>query len=87
MGLALGIAVCLLICSYVKFEMSFDKFHKDADRIYRVNQTNIWDSDGGMMGSTEPQLAIVLADNYQEIEEALRINIPGEYLVRYAKDD
>ena len=60
-GLALGISVCLIIYSYVIYETSFDKFHTDIERIYRVNQTNIWDSGGGMMGSTGPQLALVLA--------------------------
>ena len=86
-GLALGISVCLIIYSYVIYETSFDKFHTDIERIYRVNQTNIWDSGGGMMGSTGPQLALVLASDYPEIEESLRINTPGEYLVRYSKPD
>ena len=35
-GLAIGIACCLLIVLYVGFEMSYDSFHKDADRIYRI---------------------------------------------------
>lgn len=83
MGLALGIAVCLLIWSYVRFEMSYDNFHKDVDRLYRVNQTLIWSPDGGMMGSTGPQLALVLRDEFPEVEEVLRINTPGGYLVRY----
>ncbi|HPI81157.1 MAG TPA: ABC transporter permease, partial [Cyclobacteriaceae bacterium] len=47
-GLALGIAVCLLIWGYVKFELSYDDFHKDLNRIYRVNQTLIWSPEGGM---------------------------------------
>jgi putative ABC transport system permease protein len=35
-GLAVGMAACFSILQYVRFEMSYDKFHKDADRIYRV---------------------------------------------------
>ena len=35
-GLTVGIASCLFIFIYVKDELSFDRFHKDADRIYRV---------------------------------------------------
>lgn len=35
-GLAVGIAVCLLITLYVRHELSYDDFHEDADRIYRV---------------------------------------------------
>src|SRR5580692_2394110 len=35
-GLAVGIAACLLIFLIVQFELSFDNFHKNKDRIYRV---------------------------------------------------
>ena len=35
-GLAVGIAVCLLIVLYVRHELSYDDFHADADRIVRV---------------------------------------------------
>lgn len=84
-GLALGISVCLLIWSYVRFEMSYDNFHKDIDRLYRVNQTLIWSPEGGMMGSTGPQLAIVAKDEFPEIEEVMRINTPGGSLIRYQK--
>lgn len=37
-GLAVGLACALLIFSYVRLEGSFDRFHEDADRIYRVVQ-------------------------------------------------
>ncbi|MDX1639226.1 MAG: ABC transporter permease [Balneolaceae bacterium] len=36
MGLAVGIAVCVLILSYVSFELSYDRYHAKSDRIYRV---------------------------------------------------
>src|ERR1700754_1219506 len=35
-GLAIGMAVCLLILQYVSFELSYDQFHKNAPDIYRV---------------------------------------------------
>lgn len=35
-GLAVGIAVCLLIFIMVQFELSFDNYHEKKDRIYRV---------------------------------------------------
>lgn len=34
-GLSLGLASCILIFLYVDFELSYDKFHRNADRIYR----------------------------------------------------
>lgn len=39
LGLAVGMGVCLLIFQYIHFELSFDKFHKDADRVYRLTTT------------------------------------------------
>jgi len=87
LGLSLGIAVCLLIWSYVKFEFSYDNFHKDIDRLYRVNQTLIWSPEGGMMGSTGPQLAVVIKDEFPEVEQVMRVNTPGDYLVRYQHAD
>jgi putative ABC transport system permease protein len=36
-GLALGLCVCMLILVYVAHEHSYDQFHKDSDRIFRVN--------------------------------------------------
>src|SRR5688572_26790559 len=35
-GLAIGIAACLLILQYVSFELSYENFHANKERIYRV---------------------------------------------------
>ena len=35
-GLAIGMACCILIVIFVMTELSYDKFHKDGDRIYRL---------------------------------------------------
>jgi putative ABC transport system permease protein len=35
-GLAIGIAACLLILQYVSFELSYENFHANKDRIYRL---------------------------------------------------
>lgn len=36
-GLAVGMACCLLILLFIQNELSYDRFHAHADRIYRVN--------------------------------------------------
>ncbi len=38
LGLAIGIAACLLILQYVAFEMSYENFHTNKDRIFRIKQ-------------------------------------------------
>jgi hypothetical protein len=40
LGLAIGMAACLLIMQYVSFELSYDAFHANKDRIYRIPVAN-----------------------------------------------
>ena len=35
-GLAIGIACCALIALFVREELRYDRFHENADRIYRI---------------------------------------------------
>jgi len=85
-GLAIGIASCLLIFNYVRFEQSFDTMHPDVDLLYRVNQTAIWTPNGGVMTSSGPQLALALKEDYPEVDQVLRIHSPGNMMVRYTDD-
>lgn len=87
LGLALGLAACLLVFSYAKFESSYDLDHPDVDRLYRVNQTAIWNPAGGIMGSTPPPLAARLKENFPEVEAVTRVNTPGSRLVRYKRSE
>lgn len=41
LGLAMGIASCLLIFLVVRYELGYDAFNKNADRIYRVNHHSV----------------------------------------------
>jgi putative ABC transport system permease protein len=45
-GLAIGLAVFILIASFVDFHLSFDEFHKDADQIFSVIQVLPSDEEG-----------------------------------------
>ncbi len=45
-GLAVGMAACMLIFLYVQNDMSFDKFNKNYNRIYRV--VDIWTQNGSV---------------------------------------
>lgn len=36
LGLSIGISACLIICLLVQYEFSFDRHHRDGERIYRV---------------------------------------------------
>jgi putative ABC transport system permease protein len=83
-GLSLGIASCLLILSYVRFELSYDDFQPEKDRTYRVDQALAWKPEAGKSGSSAPPLANAIKTNYPEVEDAMRINTPGDFLVRFS---
>lgn len=40
LGLAIGIACCLMIYLYISFEMDYDKFYPDSSHIFRVATDN-----------------------------------------------
>lgn len=80
-GLAIGMAACLIIFLYVSDERSFDQFHEKSDRIYRIDQSNIWANFDGRFGSTGPGIAAILVNEVPEIESAVRVNDPADWLV------
>ncbi|MES2733809.1 MAG: ABC transporter permease, partial [Bacteroidota bacterium] len=84
-GLAIGLASCLLIALFVIDQLSYDGFHERADRIYRVNYTGklVTDGDPYTIGATPPPLARILVTEFPEVEMATRIFPKGSQLIRY----
>ena len=82
MGLALGVASAFMIAQYVNNELSYDDHHPDVASTYRVNQTNIWSPEGGMMGSSVLPLAEALKSEYAQITSSLRINTMGSRVIK-----
>ena len=73
-GLAIGIAVFIMIYLYVDFELSFDRFNKNAENIYRVG-TDIHLRNGQNMhlALSSSQFAEPIADEFPEIITATRL--------------
>ncbi len=70
-GLSIGIALTLLIFIYVREEVSYDKFHKKSDRIYRLKYS--LPSQGMELASSPPPIVPKLADTFSEVETAARV--------------
>lgn len=84
LGLTVSIASTLLIYLYVTHEFSYDRFHANADRIYRVNQTFIWgESDNNQFSSTGPGVATALSEELPEVELLTSIYTPGNFVITY----
>lgn len=75
-GLAIGIACCLLIMIWVQDELSYDRFHENADNLYALTFSN---------GSTVTPTALsaFLKNEYPEVLLASRYGRMGRNLLKF----
>ncbi len=79
-GLAIGMACCLLISLWVFDELSYDRFHESADRIYRVEFDQNYSGKLFHVNVNPYPLARALETEIPEVEEAARYTDLGEML-------
>src|SRR5690606_34984573 len=73
-GLAIALTCCLLIYMYVSDELKYDRYHENADRIYRVTR-NFLSPDGTVhlhLGHLAPPPPPPLQHDLPDILEAAR---------------
>jgi len=80
-GLAVGIACCLLIVLFVRDELSYDRFHHQADRIHRVTIQVEFDGMRVYSGLPVP-MAKALPDAVPGIRRVTHMNQEGRVVVR-----
>lgn len=74
-GLALGMGVSILILLYVQYELSYDTYHENSDRIVRVSRE--WFNQNGEtslhLGHVAPPFGPLLEEDFEgTIQEAVR---------------
>ncbi len=80
-GLAVGMACCILITLYILDELSFDKHHINAENIYRVG-AEFGDSEE-ISAFTPPPLSQAFLDDFPEVKAAVRLSLwPRNLLVQ-----
>jgi putative ABC transport system permease protein len=82
-GLAIGLATCILIMLYVQDELSYDRYNQKADRIVRVGinlRLNGEDINGPTLG---PSVAQNLRSEFPEVLQTTRIRNQGGGFVSY----
>src|ERR1700712_3593157 len=81
LGLAIGIASCLLILQYVSFELSYENFQTNKDRIYRVEQDRY---DNGKLSTQWAAGAYAVGNSFKnalpEIEDYVKV-VPRDKVV------
>ncbi len=85
LGLATGVACCLLIGIYVWHEYSYDRFHPDLDQLYVVCQESS-ENPGYRWNNTAPIMGEMLIKDIPEVQEMVRMHSKGG-LVRVGEGD
>src|SRR5690606_26548537 len=67
-GLALGVACVLFIALYLERELSYDRFHENAEDLYRI----IWE-DANPQTRTPHPMAQALKSDFPEVESAVSL--------------
>jgi putative ABC transport system permease protein len=82
-GLAVGIACCILILLYIQNELSFDKYNKNYDRVYRVHlDAKIGNNRLNIASSCAP-CGPAFVREIPEVENFTRIRNYGFPVMRY----
>lgn len=82
-GLAIGMAVCILILFFVQDELSFDTHHEHKDRIYRLER-QFYAADGSVRHgfcTLAPSFVPLLESDFPEMEHVVRMLGSGNTMV------
>ncbi len=86
-GLAIGVAVCMVIALFVINETSYDKHFADGERIYRVSNKTVFGGRASHTLYTPAPLVRALPEEIPEVEAAVHFREQGTYLVRRPNDN
>ena len=84
-GLTVGLTCCLLITTYILNELSFDRYNKNADNIYRVTRT-FYNQQGAVslnLSTVSPPFGYYLPNDFPEIQKMTRLLDNGITPLRY----
>ncbi|RJX30487.1 MAG: ABC transporter permease [Desulfurivibrio sp.] len=75
MGLAMGLAISLLVLSYLFHELSFEDFHEHKNRIYRVNGKYVGGDDDISSARVMAPLGPAIAAEISEVEKVATFRV------------
>src|SRR3984957_2751438 len=81
-GLAIGLATCLLIMIYVMDELSYDRYNEKADRIYRVDGEIKFGGNHFILAVAPAPAGPAILRDYPEVEKEVRFRANGGRLVK-----
>lgn len=81
-GLSVGLACCILIFMWVRYELSYDQFHENADSLYRVIRVSSTDPNETSVVTPAP-LVPAIKEELPEVLAATRFMWGGRHLIRH----
>jgi len=84
-GLALGMAASLFIFLWVQDELSYDRFHVNADTIYRVEQDQHYSGETFHVNVTPHPVGPAYVEAIPEIVDAVRFSFLRPKLIRHGE--
>jgi len=87
LGLSVGIASCLLIVMFVSREFSYDKFHKNADRIYKMALERKYPNHTTNYSVVPHSFADVINHDFPEVSSVLKMRGPVDNVIVSYKND
>lgn len=86
LGLAIGLATCLLITLFVTDELRYEYFNDKADRIYRINADFLVNGSAFKERNTPAQFGPVLQQDYPQVEKYVRFLQQNHILVKKGEE-
>jgi len=86
MGLAVGVASCLLIVLFVRNEFSYDKYFEANDRIYRMVLERIYPNHSTFYALVPQSFEEVAKRDFVEIEQSTNVNNFREFILTYKNE-
>ena len=81
-GLAIGLATCLLILIFVMDELSYDRYNVKADRIYRLDGDIKFGGNHFILAVAPAPAGPAVRRDYPEVEKEVRFRMQGGRLVK-----
>jgi putative ABC transport system permease protein len=72
MGLAVGMACCILIAVYILTELGYDRYHENADRICRLEAVLTLGTQPNLVASTNMPPSLAMREDYPEVVDSCR---------------
>ena len=82
LGLAIGISCSLIITLFVVHELSYDQYHNNKERLYRLTLDGKIGDQELLVSSTASVIGPTMLNEFPEVENFMRMNTFGETIVK-----